>query len=208
MKFLNSLSYAKFKYISFLLAVTCLLGFGGLLICAPEKVGAESSDRWSFSDEKHYDVIRLTSDSLNTTAVAAALLPGSANGLTIGSASLPVLKITASNMTVTNITQTLGTNTFTNSTGLRLGYTAVTANTTLTTASSAVVASSNATAVITLQNATTAGAGYYQVVSNIAGSGNVSIASASLISGDASVNATTNTTKEFISNGSTWIMLR
>ena len=65
-----------------------------------------------------------------------------------------------------------------------------TANVTLTTASPAMIIVTNATAVVTLQNATTAGNGTIQHIVNAAGSGNVSVPSASLIGGDASINAT------------------
>lgn len=124
---------------------------------------------------------------------AGAMLPGADAAYNIGSSSYRPANLSVVNMTAR---------------GLKNEVSTVTANTTLTTASPAYILCSNATATITMQNATTAGAGYIQHVANIAGSGNVSIASASLIGGDASVNATVNTTKSFVSNGSAWYVLK
>lgn len=124
---------------------------------------------------------------------SGSVLPGADASYNIGSSSYR-----PANLSVVNVTAR----------GLKNELSTVTANTTLTTASPAFILCSNATAVITLQNATTAGAGYIQHVSNIAGSGNVSIASTSLIGGDSSVNATVNATRSFVSNGSAWYVLK
>jgi hypothetical protein len=87
--------------------------------------------------------------------------------------------------------------------GITLSTQTVTANTTLTTTSPGVIFANNATAVITLANATTAGVGYTQRVINVA-SGNVSVASASLIDGASSINATTVTPASVVSDGTAW----
>ncbi len=112
------------------------------------------------------------------------LIPGVTDSYRIGSPSKLVKSLNASRVT-------LGTNT-------------TTANVTLTTSSAGVIFCSNGTAVVTLQNATTAGRGFTQKVVNTAGAGNVSVASTSLVNGAASVNVTLNSGGEFVSTGSTW----
>ena len=62
----------------------------------------------------------------------------------------------------------------------------------------------NATAVITLANATTAGSGFHCVVINGAGSGNVSIVGPGNVNGAASINATIGQGYDIDSTGSTW----
>ena len=84
------------------------------------------------------------------------------------------------------------------------GYTQYTGSTTLTTSSPNTVACNNNTATITLQSASTAGAGYKQVVINTASSGNVTVASASNISNAAAVNVIQQTGGMFESDGTHW----
>lgn len=88
---------------------------------------------------------------------------------------------------------------------LKLAAQVVTANTTLTTSSPSHTFCSNATATITLANATTAGRGFRCWVSNTAGSGNVSVASTSNINGAGSENVTVNGTRTYVSSGTTWV---
>lgn len=145
-------------------------------------------DRWAVPNGASGSSWRVLSPQSSEVVAQSAynndLIPGATNSYKIGSPSKLVKSLAASRVT-------LGTNT-------------TTANVTLTTSSAGVIFCSNATAVVTLQNATTAGAGFTQKVVNTAGSGNVSVASSSLVNGAASVNVTLNTGGEFVSTGSTW----
>lgn len=179
-----------------------------ILLAGP--VRSAIGDRWGFSDSTGADVIRLTSGSLGTSGAAGILEPGVNLGLDLGSSSLKFDRGYVEDLYAANTTFT-GTGDYTGATisnvtmsRYKVGWTTVALNTTLTTASSHAIGCTNATAVITLQNATTAGAGYLQRVFNTSGAGNVSVASASTINGAASVNVTLNTGGVFISDGTAW----
>lgn len=137
----------------------------------------------------------ISGDRLTTWAVskAGAMLPGADAAYNIGSSSYR-----PANLSVVNATMR----------AVKNEVSVATANVTLTTASPAMIIVTNATAVVTLQNATTAGNGTIQHIVNAAGSGNVSVASASLIGGDASINATVNTTRSVVANSGAWYILK
>jgi hypothetical protein len=148
----------------------------------PEKFSAAVSDLWAIPSTSGG-----ATDSWHvpgTGTYANGFLPGTTDVNDIGSPSALVHRVHYSRV--------------------KTAYTAVSASTTLTVESAYLIAVTNATAVITLQNATTAGAGYHQRVVNAANAGNVSVASASNISGAASLNVTASTGASFVSDGTTW----
>ena len=92
-------------------------------------------------------------------------------------------------------------------TQLRRKHTVVTANATLTVTSPMVVGCSNNTAIVTLANATTAGNGYCQQVVNEAATGNITVSSASNISGGANDTVIQVTGATYISDGTHWFRI-